>query len=580
MLRTLTIVLSMVAILSCIAWWMDRLSLNVEWKSYFFSYGFFVAVIPLAVALLILAALTNRLMVSFFLLLGTMAGLFAANGLKVKLLLSPIVLTDYFFIRGIDRSTLSLLANYGNPKREIIALVLIFVAFALLWRYERPFLSGWYRRFGLLASSCLLGWLLIVSNVIGGSIYNAFSLRISPYSSLLTQYRAGLLCSLIYAGHEMANATNESVDIDAVAKLVQQNSGAVDTPEQRSAQKPDVVVIQSESFFNPDILSEIGDTASLLPNLHRAMHEGASGKMTVPTFGGGTLRTEFEVLTGIPLASYPKVLFPYLQISQERIPGMVASFNADGYQTIAVHGNSGDFWNRRSAYKSIGFERFITARDFMPTAYRDGWYLSDHSMTEEIIRQLSRGEEAKFIFAVSIEAHGPFRESPTVYKNLRAVIEAPPGLVGDAKEEYLNYAYHISDADREFGRLLDYLRTRHRPFVLVFYGDHLPGFEYVYGAATFDNGLPADQQQVPWVAVGSSISPSEKNLYAWMLPGEVLRIAGVPGSRYLAVSDRVGQQMIGTSDSADHERLTQALYSAARLDLEGKFDDVPKRGGE
>lgn len=567
----------LVVVLTSIVWAMDRLSLNVQWNSYFFSYGFFASFIPIVATLTVLVALTNRALVSSILLLVVAALLFFVNEMKIRFLLSPIVLTDYFFLKGIDGSTLKLLRNYVNVWWLVAAIFFLLLVLAFVWRYERPFLRKNASRAAALTVGIFSGWLLMISEPLGSYVYNADSLRVAAYSQLLSQYRGGLLGNLIYTGHEMANASTEPVDVNAVRRLLTNTNMAAAAPLAASMQKPDVVVIQSESFFNPDILKQVGDTSQLLPNLHLAVKEGVAGTMAVPTFGGGTLRTEFEVLTGIPLASYPKIQFPYLQISRENIPGAVQSFNASGYRTIAVHGNSGDFWNRRSAYRSMGFKEFISAHEFSGASYRDGWYLSDHSMTDQIIGALDKSVEPKFIFAVSIEAHGPFRQSPTVHREIRNAIEVPPGLTGDAKEEYLNYAYHISNADQELGRLWKHLKHNGRPYVLVFYGDHLPGFEYVYGASTFDNALPADKQRVPWVAVRSSSNERlHKNLYAWMLPGEVLQLAGLPVPGYLTVADQVGEKAIDAADTTPQPDL-DALYSAARLDLEGKFEEVSRK---
>ena len=39
-----------------------------------------------------------------------------------------------------------------------------------------------------------------------------------------------------------------------------------------------------------------------------------------------------------------------------------------------------------------------------------------------------------------------------------------------------NYFYGMADVDREFGRLVDYIEASDEPIVLVYFGDHLPGF--------------------------------------------------------------------------------------------------------
>ena len=78
-------------------------------------------------------------------------------------------------------------------------------------------------------------------------------------------------------------------------------------------QTPDIVVVQSESFFDPSVVRGL-DGEDFAPNLHRLAKEGSSGGLHVPTYGGGTIRTEFEVLTGLSLRYFPTLQFPYLQM--------------------------------------------------------------------------------------------------------------------------------------------------------------------------------------------------------------------------------------------------------------------------
>ena len=153
-----------------------------------------------------------------------------------------------------------------------------------------------------------------------------------------------------------------------------------------------------------------------------------------------------------------------------------------------------------------------------------------------------------------------------------------PGITfsSSAREEYSRYAYHIADADQELGRLWDYLKRRGRPFVLVFYGDHLPGFEYVYQNATFRNGLDPAKQRVPWVAVGTDVPKVQRSIYSWMLPHEVLSLAGIHSPAYLSLAATVGRQVIDdkTSSTPLDNTMLDSLYSAARMDLNGQFDTL------
>lgn len=573
-------ILAALCALPLISWVMDRCSMHVEIDSYLFSYAFWTNAIPVVVALALLIVVTNRVIWPSLVLLVVLGTLYVINLLKLRYLASPLSLADYYFVRDLDWGAARLFLRYVDLRLVIGGSVLLAAVLIVLWRRERPMEARWPLR------SCMFvmigcGGYLLVQGPAGATIYGGERLRVLPYDGVATQFRAGLISDLIHAGHDMAGAFNEPIDRNAVHGLLESLGTRRATTGKSATEPPDVVVIQSESFFNPDLIEQVGDTRALLPRLHQAMEEGQSGEMIVPTFGGGTIRTEFEVLTGIPLAAYQKVQFPYLQISSSNVPSMARIFASAGYQTAAVHGNSGDFWRRHSAFRSLGFGKFITAKEFGDDAYRDGWYLSDHSMTDEIIGQLGQAGSPKFVFAISIEAHGPYRKTPVKDTERREQIPVPKGFSEDAREEYSRYAYHIADADHEFGRLWDYLKSRHRPFVLVFYGDHLPGFQYVYDQAKFRNGLAANLQHVPWVAVGSGIgNASKRDLYAWMLSSEVLQLADVKSTAYLALVGAAGEKVLHAPDGSPASSvMLEGLYSAARLDLNGEFDSFDAGAG-
>ena len=74
-----------------------------------------------------------------------------------------------------------------------------------------------------------------------------------------------------------------------------------------NGQRPDIVIIQSESLFEPSQLNGFADRPILQ---HIAREQPAlAGNLDVPVFGGRALQTEFEVLTGVPVAFYPGSMF-------------------------------------------------------------------------------------------------------------------------------------------------------------------------------------------------------------------------------------------------------------------------------
>ena len=96
--------------------------------------------------------------------------------------------------------------------------------------------------------------------------------------------------------------------------------------------------------------------------------------------------------------------------------------------------------------------------------------------------------QSPLAIAISMENHGPYDDAGRVADpKAMAGIALPAGLDAAGAGELRNYL-HLHNADREFGRLLMSLRARQRPFVLLFFGDHLPALGDVYDRLGFADG--------------------------------------------------------------------------------------------
>ncbi|MGC4009302.1 MAG: LTA synthase family protein [Pseudomonas sp.] len=562
--------------IAVVSWWLDRYSLGLQLNSYIGSAGFFANSFPFVIFFLLLLALTNRAIFSGGLTLLMSAVVYLVNKEKLALLERPLSIQDTMFLKEIDWSVVSLLGNYLDPRlltMAVVPLVMLGVVFVV----ERRFFVVWPRlRLFILLSSVVATYGMASGNRAFESIYDYERLKlgwVDEESSL----HAGLMSTLIYNGIKQKSSTDEPVDIGAASRILDKYPACVKKlPPHAADESPDIVVIQSESFFDPAVLSGVEEDSKILPNFRRAKNLGFGGEMLVPTFGGGTLRTEFEVLTGIPLLAYPRVQFPYTQVDMGQLHGMASKLSDKGYETVAIHGNKGSFWNRSKTFQKAGFDRFLTIDDFPGEQGQEGWFASDNAMTTMIMERLSSTVQPKFIFAISIEGHGPYGRSPIRDQVKWNSLTAPTGLSEAAAIEYKNYLYHIQNADAELGRLLGFLEKRKRPYVLAFYGDHLPGFKYVYEEVGFKNGMSAPQQKVPWLIVSNVGNPPEIHVpQSWVLGSNILRVAGYRGGRYFSLTRKVGRSL--ESDGQDSQvSLVSDFISVARLQVGGKLSGVVK----
>ncbi|MGF6853571.1 LTA synthase family protein [Paraburkholderia sp. CI3] len=261
---------------------------------------------------------------------------------------------------------------------------------------------------------------------------------------------------------------------------------------------PDVILIQSESFFDARRLSALIDR-SILSHFDSARRESIQhGELTVPAWGANTMRTEFAVLTGIDQTQLGYARFYPYAFVRRACASLASWFKQGGYQTLAIHPYYADFFGRERAFKHLQIDRFIDIKAFAD-APRAGPYVADMAVADAIIEALDEPrEKPAFIFSMTMENHGPLH-----LETVRPGEAAAFHSFGDDEQwhDLTAYLRHLSNADAMLGRLLAALRARRRDTVLCFYGDHVPALSHVY--AQFDNE-PAHSNYFIWRNYGDA----------------------------------------------------------------------------
>jgi len=492
---------------------------------------------------------TRRALLSFALAFALQGVIYLVNVLKVANLGMPLLPADFRMVGQLRHGGTHLLASYLPHDPLIYAgLGLALLAIVALWRFEPPIVPKGRRGRRAVAGWATLAVLisLLVGSPVWKHFYNGKVLWMEPWSATATSNHSGLISSLVMF-HLQVEGAQAKPDRKAARQLVDQYAPTLQGLMQAPApdgQLPDVVVVQSESFFDPRILRGF-QRSNFTPNLNRLAAHATGGKLYVPTFGGGTIRTEFEVLTGLSLRYFEQLQFPYLQLSHKAVPSLVRTLKAHGYDTVAVHGNDPAFWNRTAAFKAIGFDRFVSRASFPADARKDGKYMADSALTDQIMAQLHDSGPPQLVFAISIEAHGPYDIDPADLAQ-RDAIAVPDGITGEDKVELQNYLYHLRHADAELGRLVQWLARRDRPSRVLFYGDHLPALGDVYTQAGFVDGGDMLSEPDVWLFVdphAPRAAAVRADTAAWLLPATVLDQIGIHDDAYFALAGLVGPQL-------------------------------------
>ncbi|AWI57401.1 hypothetical protein AB395_00001747 [Sinorhizobium fredii CCBAU 45436] len=249
--------------------------------------------------------------------------------------------------------------------------------------------------------------------------------------------------------------------------------------------KPDVIVLMSESFWDPTRLPKVKLTPDPMPTIR----ELQGGNVFSPEFGGMTANVEFEALTGFSNAFLPYGSIPYQQYIRNPIPSLATFFRGEGYVSRAIHPFQGWFWNRTAVYKAFGFDTFRSEEN-MPPMQKRGIFASDESLTKEVIRQADAMEDPFFFFAVTLQGHGPY-EANRYPKN---TIKVEGDLPEADRQVLATYAQGIKEADDSLKMLMDWAKNRDRETIIVLFGDHLPPLNTVYTSTGYMKDVTAERK--------------------------------------------------------------------------------------
>ncbi|QIY41174.1 LTA synthase family protein [Burkholderia cenocepacia] len=447
-------------------------------------------------------SLTIRPLFSAFVAVALVGLLAAVSNAKYESLLEPFVFTDLsLFSQLFSHPRLYLPFLSAGKVAAIAACVMLLTSGYML---ESPSFPSFRGVAIVAAAMCFLGARWFAAHLALSLVASDDQNRFGFFSVFVAYLLNGLRVSTIR-------------EFERQAGLGPFASGA-------PATRPDVVVIQSESFFD---IRRAGPAINrdILSRFDQACREArVYGELTVPAWGANTMRTEFALLTGLGAdrLGYAR-FYPYAFV--RRACASIASwFRRGGYATVAIHPYYADFFGRDRVFPLMGFERLVGIEAFAD-APRFGPYVSDSAVADAIIETLDEPTDGpKFIFAMTMENHGPFHLEalPAGEMHFQHALGTDP-----VWRDLTVYLRHIENADAMIGRLLDHLRTSDRETVVCFYGDHVPAPPHVFDKLGVS---PQTSDYFIWRNYGTD-TPECRNLAAEELGSVLLHVVQDDGHR-------------------------------------------------
>ena len=441
----------------------------------------FLLILLLFITLSFIMGNTKRSKITLIVIFGILV---LINDIKFNIMGIPLEISDVDYLKPSSMEMMGIATTSIGPwifKTIIKTIIFVIICLTTLLRnieYKYNIKKRLLLITTFLILNILIFMLLIKNNIfVINNIYRTTQEEINQNVSANNIYvEYGYYQGLLLNALSKTNYTNnppEGYDKSIVLKELEKYKNV----EENIWGKANVVFLLSESFSDMSKISNTTFDKDLTPNITKYSKD--KDKMVFdfisPTFGGCTVNTEFEVLTGGSINYFAPGFIPWTQYynndNGELSPSLIREFNNNGYTTMYITPWKKDLYKSGYVYTLFGTDKKKYLEELKGN-YK-GIYYSDESFINDIFNELkdTKDNNYKFIFGATAQNHYPY--SKDKYDNYDINIKET-SLKGEDKDIMLNYAQGIYDADKELGNLYEKIKTLKTPTIVVFFGDHLP----------------------------------------------------------------------------------------------------------
>jgi phosphoglycerol transferase MdoB-like AlkP superfamily enzyme len=405
-----------------------------------------------------------------------------AHGLKLRFLGSPLFLSD-FHIAGL-RTALKVLPSLRYFELIVISLVVFILISTLLYLIykkevnpiKKQRLNLKKRIFLFLICNIIPILFIFGTDELEIIISNSFSFRKLDRNNQELYQTQGLLAGLLLNAKGMVKKDRpENYNLNLITDLVKAHDiNNSQNTSKRLLVKPNIVLILAETFWDPLAYPALKVTPDPIP-FFRSMQKKKGGKVFVPVAGGGTVITEFEILTGFSTQFIWG--FPYTSGIFHPIPSLASIYKENGYNTSFIHGYHGWFYDRERVLPLLGFDQFIYDKhiqaEFAGQEIEDFRYIKD-SYFFQVLQNRSNQTSPYFIFASNYATHGPFD-----YEKIESNFQVSAELNQKQKENLIGNLQLLKAFDMELKKFIEFTSKKKEPTLVFVFGDHVPTEAYL-----------------------------------------------------------------------------------------------------
>ncbi|MGM5693607.1 LTA synthase family protein [Streptococcus suis] len=456
--------------------------------------------------LYLILVFTTNLRFASLLILSASVFIGISNQLLIDSRGAPLLFYNLFQITDGLNVASSVAININNRMLQsmVFSYILLTFFFFIPKLYlpkllpSRTFYSSydfkWPKRF----SRILLGYITLITIVpmINKTVVSNANISLNYWRMYVTYGQFGLPLSLASFYEDSKITKPDGYSVPKLNEVLEKYS-----PEtEKQTIRPNIIFIQNESQSDFSSLQDLNMEPDPLSNQHALTDNTVHGTLNVSVFGGGTANTEYEVLTSNPISLLSSNLFPYQQIITQERPSFASYLKDKNYETVALHPQSGNNYNRHAVYPLLGFNKsyFLDSEpaisSLAPLTINRGWP-SDQFLfngIKELYAQ--KGDQPLFSFVVTMQGHGGYPSTEEIYP--REV------SINGSTSEYLaetEFLTSMKKTDEAFADLITFFSTYKEPTIIVMYGDHQPSLSQEFYAQFMDENNPAAKYSTPFV---------------------------------------------------------------------------------
>ncbi len=442
-----------------------------------------------------------------------------------------LILSDMKLVRSVKSLTSF---AYIKITPRLILYYVIAIAFIYLAFYFNPKIKASPIRRVTMCCACLLPMAaLIVLPSFYNPVYNAFKLDTTDATNAFklnekfdkNHFLAFLVqtASESYANRLVVPETYSEEYINQITDI------PVDTYEDfNGGKKPNVIVIMSESYADFRVFDELKVDDKYYKYFDRATSEGKGGIAITPTYASWTVRSEFELLFGLPVRGINTPNMPQRELADREQPALAQYYKSWGYNTIYVHPFQSNFYSRAKIYGHFGFEKMVyhddqdATTDFNVPVDHFGTYVDDSTVFDQILYEIKDSDKPIYLHTTTMQNHQPYDQGE------------------DPDNEFVNYLTWIQHTNEGLHSFLSELKKIDEPTLVFFVGDHFPslrGETSVYNqlGLTGENCSPLYQQKYFfWSNYNADFSyVPEEEFSFFYVPYIILNIIDAPRDAFI-----------------------------------------------